>query len=86
MSDEKKTAVVGIERGKIIDAEGSTFKVESYTKGGVKTRFIEAINQYVNEYEGEPPAENKYAYAIGDEVFFFMFPDGRGMILGKIKR
>ena len=86
MSDSVRTSVVGIQQGKIVDASENTFKVESYTQGEVRTRYIEAVNAYINEFEGTPPAENKYQYAIGDEVFYFMFPDGRGMILGKIKR
>lgn len=76
-----------IDRGKIVEkSAGPVYRVESYTRYGVQTRPIESINKYVNEYRGDPPAEYKYEYSVGDEVYFFMFPDGRGMILGKMLR
>lgn len=87
MDKEKETYGAAIERGKIAEKKaGPLYKVESYTRDGVKTRWMEAINQYVREYEGDPPQENKYEYAVGDEVYYFMFDDGRGMILGKMIR
>jgi len=66
-----KTPSVGIERGKIVEAKDGGYKVESYTRGGVTSRFLDP---------------GTVVCATGDEVYFFMFPDGRGMILGKIER
>ena len=91
MEKNETTPGVTIERGKIVEKSGRNYKVESYTRSGVTTRWIEAMNEYVNEYRSDPPYEeaayeNKYAYNQGDEVYYFMFPDGRGMILGKMKR
>lgn len=87
MERNEATPGVSIERGKIVEIQGDRYVVESYTKGGVKTRPIEAVNKYVNEYEGQPPKERKYdEYLVGDSVYFFMFGDGRGMILGKMVR
>ena len=75
-----------IDRGKIIREESGGFVVSSYENPGVETRPMKPVNAYVREYEGDPPTENKYTYASNDEVYFFMFPDGRGMILGKMER
>ena len=91
MEKSEMTPGAAIERGKIIEKSGGKYRVESYTRSGVTTRWIEAINQYVNEYRSDPPYEeaayeNKYSYSIGDEVYFFLLPDGRGMILGKMTR
>ena len=81
-----------LDRGKIVEkSAGPLYRVESYTREGVKTRWIESINQYVNEYKSVLPydaeaQQDKFEYAVNDEVYFFMFPDGRGMILGKLLR
>ena len=61
---------VGFERGKVCGKKtGPLYKVESYTRDGIVSRWIEAV-------QGE--------YQIGDNVYFFMFDDGRGMILGRM--
>ncbi|MBR3740563.1 MAG: hypothetical protein IKN04_08895 [Clostridia bacterium] len=91
MEQMERTSGVSIERGKISEKkDGPCYKVESYTRGGIKSRWMESANKYVNEYQCEAPneiaREKKYEYEIGDEVYFFMFDDGRGMILGKIQR
>ena len=70
-----------IDRGKIIREESGGYVVSSYQNPQVVTRPMN-----VREYEGDPPIERKYTYATGDEVYFFMFPDGRGLILGKMER
>ena len=75
-----------IDRGKIIREESGGFVVSSYQNPQVFTRPMKPVNEYVREYEGDPPHEHKYTYATGDEVYFFMFPDGRGLILGKMER
>lgn len=76
---------VGIERGKIVEKDGLKYKVESITRAGVTSRFLRSVNYYVKEREGDPVADNKYEYQVNDEVYCFLFADGRGMILGKIE-
>ena len=84
LSEDKS---VTIERGTIKEKKaGPYYKVESMSRDKIKTRWIRSINEYIVEYEGEPPRERKFQYDIGDEVYYFMFPDGRGMILGKMER
>ena len=81
-----------LDRGIIIEkTDGPRYRVESYGRAGVKTRPIESVNKYVHEYRSDPPYdaaayEDKFEYYVGDEVYFFLFPDGRGMILGKMIR
>ena len=52
MDKMEMTPCVGIERGKICDKKaGPCYKVESYTRDGVKSRWMESVNKYVNEYQ-----------------------------------
>lgn len=85
MGGMETTGQTFIERGEIDRIEDGGFVVKSLTRKGVETRPMQAINQYVNEYKGEPPTEDKFEYKPKDRVYFFMFPDGRGMILGKME-
>ena len=83
------SGAVFIERGKICEKKadaraGYVYKVESSTRGGILSRWMEAVSACANEYREEMPM--RYEYAVGDEVNFFMFGDGRGMILGRIRR
>ena len=71
--DNRNRPVTGFQRG-IVDQKRDgdlydLYKVKSYTCDGVITRWIEAV-------QGE--------YEIDQEVYFFMFDDGRGMILGRM--
>ena len=76
-----------IGRGRVFDKKaGPLYRVESLDMAGVKTRWVEAVNASVNEYKGDPPVQDKKEYSIGNEVFFIMFPDGRGLILGRMRR
>ena len=59
-----------IERGKVTQAEQDGYIVESYERPGVITPPIKGINN-----------EN---YGAGDRVFFFLFNDGDGRIIGKL--
>ncbi len=70
--DDERT--VGFERG-VIDAkkEGPLYRVRSLTRDGAVTRWIPAI-----------PQHDDYEFEIGDGAYFFMFDDGRGMILGPL--
>lgn len=61
--------IVGIDRGTISEKDGSLYRVKSYMRDGVPSRWIEAV-------QGE--------YALEDRVYYFTFDDGRGMILGRI--
>ncbi len=87
MEEELTSPMPHIGRGTICDKKaGPLYKVKSYTMKGVTTRWIEAINAGVNEYKGDPAVEIKYQYSLNDEVYYFMFADGRGMILGPMRR
>ena len=92
MDTNEYTATVGFERGTIREKKADSlpsryvYKVESATRGGIISRWMESVNANINEYRGEPPEENKAEYAVGDLVYFFMFPDGRGMVLGKVRK
>lgn len=61
----------GIERGKIISVEAGGCIVASIDRDGIES----------------PPLEALYSdgtiYSVGDCVYFFMFNDGTGRILGK---
>lgn len=69
MNDCYNAPVVGFERGKVYGKDDKLYKVGSHTRDGIMTRWIEAV-------QGQ--------YDIGDDVYFFMFDDGRGMILGRM--
>ena len=92
MDKSESTGAVGFERGTIREKKPDSlpnryvYKVESSTRGGILSRWMEPVNAYANEYKGEPPQEEKYEYFVGDIVNYFMFPDGRGMILGKVRK
>lgn len=93
--DENKsesTGTVGFERGTISEKKPDTlpdrflYKVQSSTREGVATRWMESVNAAAYEYRGSSSREEKYQYAVGDAVYYFMFPDGRGMVLGKVRK
>lgn len=69
MEDFYTGRVVGIDRGRISEKNGALYRVASYTRDGVLSRWMEAV-------QGE--------YAPEDKVYFFMFDDGRGMIVGRM--
>lgn len=87
-----------IERGTIEEVSGTQYKVKSLSRDGVKTPWIEALSiepeLYANvkhDREAETVSERievKYKpteYKAGDMVYYFMFSDGHGAILGKAK-
>jgi len=59
-----------IERGIVTGAENGGYTVESHDRAGVTTPPITGILQEL--------------YAAGDRVFFFLFEDGDGKIIGKM--
>ncbi len=101
MDKSEQTGNAAFDRGKITDKrkrEHWQYKVESYTRKGVRSRWMESVGAYLYEW-GEcgkcdtslctyypDGKKDKFEYEIGDEVYFFMFADGRGMILGKMCR
>lgn len=85
------SGAVFIERGSIYEKKedaraGYVYKVKSSTRDGIISRWMEAVSACVSEYKGEPPELDRFEYQVGDEVNYFMFGDGRGMILGRIRR
>jgi len=92
MDSTESTGLVGLERGKIREKKADSlpnryvYKVESLTRDGVVSRWMESVNANINEYRGDPPAERKAEYQVGDPVYYFMFADGRGMVLGRIRQ
>lgn len=60
-----------IERGVIDSIKDGCYRVASYTRDGIVSLPIKSIC-------------NSDTYSIGDKVYFFMFDDGNGMILGKL--
>ena len=70
-----------IERGEIKESRGTQHKVKSLDRDGIVTPFLSVL-------EIDPKIEAKYTpteYAVGDMVYFFVFADGHGAILGKAK-
>ena len=57
-----------IERGIILSVEADGYRVQSFTRDGIATPPLPAIGE----------AE----YAAGNRVYFFLFDDGHGAILG----
>ena len=62
-----------IERGVIISADSGTYTVRSYGRDGLITPGIPALAG-----GGEP-------YAVNEKVYFFLFEDGHGAILGRFE-
>lgn len=57
-----------IERGEIKAAGGNGYVIRSLDRLGIESREIQAAGEAT--------------YAVGDRVYFFLFRDGTGMILG----
>jgi len=71
----EKTCGAAFDRGKVIEKrirDRQQYKMESYNRKGVQSRWMEAVGNA--------------DYLVGDEVYYFMFPDGRGMVLGSMSR
>lgn len=56
-----------IEQGRVIAPEGGGYRVESLSRPGIRTLPLQAAHGEV--------------FSPGDLVYFFMFRDGRGMII-----
>mgnify|MGYP006873098553 CR=1 FL=1 len=59
-----------IERGKIISAEAGGYVIASIDRDGIETPPLAAL------HSGE-------TYSAGDHVYYFIFGDGTGRILGE---
>ena len=58
-----------IERGVICAAVNGSYKIRSATRYGIITPYLKAMSGI---------------YSVGDTVYYFMFPDGNGMILAAV--
>ena len=70
MGKQETTGKAVIERGKILTAEASGYCIASIDRDGIETPPISPL------IEGE-------SYAVGDYVYYFVFGDGTGRILGQ---
>lgn len=61
-----------IERGEVISAEGNAYSVRSLDREGIVSPPMQALD--------------RGGYDMGDLVFFFLFQDGTGAIIGEISR
>ena len=57
-----------IERGEVLNAEDGKYTVKSFDRDGIITPPIPAINNVLPD--------------VGNRVFFFLFNDGSGRIIG----
>ena len=76
-----------IERGEIMGMEDGGYIVKSLSRMGVITPPIQAQEPIEKINAGTDAGfEIEYRkYAAGDRVYFFMFDDGRGMVIAPIK-
>ncbi|MBQ9252242.1 MAG: hypothetical protein IJ188_06380 [Clostridia bacterium] len=86
------TPLTGFEEGTISAKKPDTkpkrflYKVKSATRDGIESRWMEAPVNNINEHRDHDTEEEiKTEYEVGENVYYFMFPDGRGMIIGKIR-
>jgi len=59
-----------IERGQVVSVSGGLYKIRSYGRDGLTT-------------PGIPPMRSGDSYNVNDKVYFFLFSDGHGAVLGK---
>ena len=74
---EEKGYGARVERGRLKGKQGERFTVESFCRPGIVTPPLKAIPAC----EEEMPVP----YAVGDKVYFFVFADGGGAIIGRIE-
>lgn len=60
-----------VERGKITAEKDGLYKVESYGRAGLVTPWIPAM------------AASMMPFDIGEKVYFFLFDDGHGAVIGR---
>lgn len=66
-----KSYGASIERGAVESIEDGGYRVASFTRDGITTPPLKTMNE-------------TDALSIGDRVFFFLFDDGDGLIIGKM--
>lgn len=76
MNNEKKWGAT-IERGVLIEQQGEKFRVQSFDRDGIVSRWMKPIPL--------PPELLVKPYAVGDKVYFAMFCDGGGCILAPME-
>lgn len=67
--DDKHIPGAYIERGEVVDVDESGYTVRSYDRIGVTAYNMSAYGNGM--------------FSKGDTVYFFMFPDGNGLIISK---
>lgn len=98
MKNENENWGARIERGIIDEADGGRYRVKSLSRDGVKTPWIEPLQNEptilapeTHDANGNTEQETirmqyiPHEYKKGDKVYFFVFPDGRGSILGRFE-
>ena len=70
MEKERREDTAAIDRGEIARISGSGYIVKSYGRDGLVSPAI--------------PAMGEATYQAGDKVYFFLFEDGDGRILGRM--
>jgi len=70
MNEERYGAA--LERGVVEKIEGGRYTVRSFTRDGIVSLPIRAI-------------EHTGTLSVGDGVYFFVFPDGDGVILARME-
>ena len=98
MKNENENWGARIERGIIDEADGGRYRVKSLCRDGVKTPWIEPLQNEPTitvpvTYDAGGKTEQgtirmQYTppeYEKGDKVYFFIFPDGKGSILGRFE-
>lgn len=90
MDKTEKTKPVVIERGTVTEKRIPTggfwwqYKVTSLTRDGLKSRWMEAAVFWEHMTVDEMGGTANQGFAIGTNVYYFMFGDGRGVILDRI--
>ena len=84
---DKQKSGAAIERGIITKVIGETYRVKSYTRSNVETPPIPAVVKLCYctcEYCNSPVCDKKIPLKEGDKVFFCLFDDGTGIVIGKM--
>ena len=92
MQGDGRTPGITIERGIVKEKKIPdncywwVYRVESVTRDGLKSLWMESIDVWEHVRDPDIPyGGNQTGYAVGTKVYFFLFEDGRGMILNRIE-
>ena len=80
---EKERGLYGaaIERGEITAIEEGEYRIRSLSRSGIETPPIPAIEWTIGTEDGDRTIRAKYE--TGETVYFVLYEDGTGVILGK---